>query len=223
MPASVRFVVRPGQSRGPADTRQVEGHDVRLRRERDHHPFEGGPALRPAVQQEYRRPIGRSAFHDMQRETVHLDLPVAQGLGCTLGVGHERTLLTSKRNRNGPCRREVSAVARGGPDRGLQSCRGRGWIGDVASGLGCTRDRRTRLDDRCAVRRHPALGRGCAARLHVTVARDPLEAIGEDLQRQYAELANRGQSATDAVAKDSYLRAAEALSGEIEKYLRMRA
>ena len=34
-----------------------------------------------------------------------------------------------------------------------------------------------------------------------------------DLQRQYAELANRGQSATDAVAKDSYLRAAEALSG----------
>jgi len=50
-----------------------------------------------------------------------------------------------------------------------------------------------------------------------------LEAIGEDLQRQYAKLANRGQSATDAVAKDSYLRAAEALSGEIEKYLRMRA
>jgi hypothetical protein len=63
----------------------------------------------------------------------------------------------------------------------------------------------------------------CAAPLHVTVARDPLEAIGEDLQRQYAELANRGQSATAAVAKDSYLRAAEALSGEIEKYLRMRA
>ena len=63
----------------------------------------------------------------------------------------------------------------------------------------------------------------CAAPLHVTVARDPLEAIGEDLQRQYAELANRGQSATDAVAKDSYLRAAEALSGEIEKCLRMRA
>jgi NADPH:quinone reductase-like Zn-dependent oxidoreductase len=49
------------------------------------------------------------------------------------------------------------------------------------------------------------------------------DAIGEDLQRQYAELANRGQSATDAVAKDSYLRAAEALSGKIEKYLRMRA
>ena len=63
----------------------------------------------------------------------------------------------------------------------------------------------------------------CAAPLHVTVARDPLETIGEDLQRQYAELANRGQSATDAVAKDSYLRAAEALSRKIEKYLRMRA
>ena len=62
--------------------------------------------------------------------------------------------------------------------------------------------------------------RGAAA---CPVARDPLEAIGEDLQQQYAELANRGQSATDAVAKDSYLRAAEALSGEIEKYLRMRA
>jgi hypothetical protein len=44
-----------------------------------------------------------------------------------------------------------------------------------------------------------------------------------DLQRQCAELANRGQSATDAVAKDSSLRAAEALSEEIEKYLRMRA
>ncbi len=60
----------------------------------------------------------------------------------------------------------------------------------------------------------------CAAPLHVAVARDPLEAIGEDLQRQCAQLANGAQSATDAEAKDSYLRAAEALSGEIEKYLR---
>jgi len=63
----------------------------------------------------------------------------------------------------------------------------------------------------------------CAVPLHVAVARDPLEAIGQDLQRQCAELASRARSATDREAKDSYLRAAETLSAEIEKHLRMRA
>jgi hypothetical protein len=63
----------------------------------------------------------------------------------------------------------------------------------------------------------------CAAPLHLAVARDALEGVGEDLQRQCAELAARAEGAKDGEAKDSYLRAAETLSAEIEKYLRIRA